>query len=398
MPHRRRSSRISAALLIALCCVALGAGPLPVALVAAEDDPIEERERVREEAAAVAAQLDVLRADDAEVEAAILALDAQITAQEAEIADLQADLDRAAEDLEAAEADEDRAVARVEGLRTNIAEFAISSYIGAGSDNGTDPLTAILGAQDPGEAAERRAFSDYATSRGSDLLDEIGAAREELTIAREGAEEQARFIAATQLEAAALLGELEESQEEKEAFAAELELRIESALGEVASLQELDAELSAEILEQQQAIIAMAGVGSGPSGPVPVPGDIPLATVGGITVYAGIADQLGAMLEAASADGVALSGSGYRDPQRQIELRAQNCGGSSYAIYQASPGSCSPPTARPGTSNHERGLAIDFRNCSSRGTACYRWLAGNAAGFGFYNLPSEPWHWSTNGR
>jgi LAS superfamily LD-carboxypeptidase LdcB len=59
--------------------------------------------------------------------------------------------------------------------------------------------------------------------------------------------------------------------------------------------------------------------------------------------------------------------------------------------------SCHPPTARPGTSQHEIGLAIDFDNCSSRGSACYRWLSGNAASFGFYNLPSEAWHWSTTG-
>ena len=25
------------------------------------------------------------------------------------------------------------------------------------------------------------------------------------------------------------------------------------------------------------------------------------------------------------------------------------------------------------------------------------WLAANAGSFGFRNLPSEPWHWSTNG-
>ena len=32
-----------------------------------------------------------------------------------------------------------------------------------------------------------------------------------------------------------------------------------------------------------------------------------------------------------------------------------------------------------------------------RTTFWIRWLAGNAASFGFYNLPSEPWHWSTTG-
>ena len=49
---------------------------------------------------------------------------------------------------------------------------------------------------------------------------------------------------------------------------------------------------------------------------------------------------------------------------------------------------------------HERGLAIDFTSGGrtlTRGSAAYAWLAANAGSFGFYNLPSEPWHWSTTG-
>ncbi len=50
---------------------------------------------------------------------------------------------------------------------------------------------------------------------------------------------------------------------------------------------------------------------------------------------------------------------------------------------------------------HERGLAIDF-TCNgsiigSRSGPCYNWLKANAANYGLYNLPSEAWHWSTNG-
>lgn len=114
-------------------------------------------------------------------------------------------------------------------------------------------------------------------------------------------------------------------------------------------------------------------------------------------VAASWAPNVSRMLAAASADGVTLTGSGWRSPERQIELRRQHCGTSHYAIYQAPSSSCSPPTAIPGTSRHERGLAIDFANCSSRSSACYRWLAGNAAAFGVLNLPSEPWHWSVDG-
>ena len=70
-------------------------------------------------------------------------------------------------------------------------------------------------------------------------------------------------------------------------------------------------------------------------------------------------------------------------------------------MFQAAPSSCSPPTARPGTSNHEDGLAIDF-SCAdgqpmTHDSPCYQWLAGNAHNYGLRNLPSEPWHWSVSG-
>ena len=65
------------------------------------------------------------------------------------------------------------------------------------------------------------------------------------------------------------------------------------------------------------------------------------------------------------------------------------------------PDACSPPTAIPGRSKHERGLAVDFsvngRVIQSRSEPAFQWLATNAARFGFRNLPSEPWHWSNDG-
>ena len=46
---------------------------------------------------------------------------------------------------------------------------------------------------------------------------------------------------------------------------------------------------------------------------------------------------------------------------------------------------------------HEQGLAIDFNRSSTHYTAVYHWLRAHAWRYGFYNLPSEPWHWSVNG-
>lgn len=120
---------------------------------------------------------------------------------------------------------------------------------------------------------------------------------------------------------------------------------------------------------------------------------------GGIRVHTSIVQQLESMIDAAAADGINLTGSGYRDSAGQIAVRRTNCGTSNYDIYEKPASECSPPTAIPGRSMHERGLAIDFdtSQCGSRSTPCFKWLAVNAERYGFKNLPSEPWHWSTNG-
>ena len=121
----------------------------------------------------------------------------------------------------------------------------------------------------------------------------------------------------------------------------------------------------------------------------------------GIRVASSLRQPLANLLAAAQADGIYLSGGGYRDSGQQIALRRAHCGSSSFAIYQARASSCRPPTARPGASQHERGLAIDFTQngrALTRGTSGYRWLRANAHRYGLKNLPSEAWHWSTTGR
>jgi len=122
----------------------------------------------------------------------------------------------------------------------------------------------------------------------------------------------------------------------------------------------------------------------------------------GVVVDVTIAGQVAAMMAAADSAGLHLSGGGFRSSAEQVELRRQHCGGSSYDISQRPPGECSPPTALPGASMHEWGLAVDWSNArsliTSHSDAAWQWLSSNAGRFGFANLPSEPWHWSTNGR
>ena len=125
--------------------------------------------------------------------------------------------------------------------------------------------------------------------------------------------------------------------------------------------------------------------------------DIELVRVEGILVNAEIAEAVEVMIAHAREDGVELTGWGWRSNERQIELRTQNCADP----WETPSSECSPPTARPGHSRHELGLAIDFHHegrVITRIDPAFIWLQQHAGTYGLFNLPSEPWHWSVDGR
>lgn len=126
-----------------------------------------------------------------------------------------------------------------------------------------------------------------------------------------------------------------------------------------------------------------------------------MTRVSGITVHPCLRSPVSRMVRDARLAGVTLRGSGWRSVQSQIRLRIQNCGGETHEnVWKKPAGQCRPPTAIPGRSFHESGRAIDFRNRSGAINSRSRefaWLKRNAPRYGLFNLPSEPWHWSTSG-
>ena len=115
-----------------------------------------------------------------------------------------------------------------------------------------------------------------------------------------------------------------------------------------------------------------------------------LCEVRGINVNAAIAVQTDTMAAAAVKDGIILAGSGFRSYREQVRLRIQHhCND----VYTASSSTCSPPTAVPGKSMHEQGLAVDYK----MNPGVFNWLQQHAGAYGFKNLPSEQWHWSVSG-
>ena len=214
-----------------------------------------------------------------------------------------------------------------------------------------------------------------------------------------------RITVAEQLDA------VEEAHRLQEEVVTAVEARLDERLAHAHYLEDVDAELANQI-RVEEAVIARRIAEQElrrkqrDLGNIGIPDDVApfeeTVVIFGIRVHVSIAGNLKRLLIAAANDGVNLGGGGWRDIARQVELRRAHCGAGEYAIWEAPSWQCRPPTARPRASMHERGLAIDFtyqgRAIGSRGSAAFKWLADHAREYGFFNLPSEPWHWSTNGR
>jgi hypothetical protein len=373
--------------------VALAAVP---ALVHAEDsdDPRAERDNVRQQAADVAAQLDGLQADAAEVAAALDALRENVRNKRAQFQDATRAADTADQEVAAARAEEQRLEQEIADLERQVAEVAVNSYMNPPDSN----LANVYDVDDLNDAALAEALLGTQNSQQRDVIDRLHGAEDDLTAQRIEAEHAAQEAEALRQRVRDQYHELQAAQEQQRELARQVDERINQAAAEAAALAERDAELSAQIEEEARRFAEfIQGMNLGPVGSPQNLGPVSVADAGnGIIVNVSIVNQVHDMIVAAANDGVTLSGGGYRSSAQQIELRRAHCGSSDYAIYQMPSSSCSPPTAIPGTSMHEQGLAIDFDNCSY-GTSVYNWLSGNAASYGLYNLPSESWHWSTNG-
>jgi len=416
--HRltRRSRRFTALAVAALTLV----GTAGVAIGSSVDagavvtDARTQRSNVRAEQAKVAAQVDALEGSKAQVLAALNTLNENVRGQQATLSEARRQAETSAAEAAQAEKDAAQTTRDLDALRARVAKYAVKAYV----DPPGEELMRRFEAASAQEDATRNALLNMQSRGDSDVIDQLRStkARLEDELARAQAAKAAAEAHAAEAEGA--LQSLTAAQSQQQAFAAQVRQRLDDRLSDAAYLSKLDASFGASIAAEEAALAnAVIGIPSsggsggtpsngggstttttpGSGGPSVVPHP-PLTTVNGITVASSIASDLRAMMAAASSAGYNLGGYGYRDINVQIQLRRQNCGTSDYAIWQMPADSCSPPTARPGLSWHEQGLAIDFQSngsfINSRSNPAFGWLAANAGRFGFTNLPSEPWHWS----
>lgn len=384
-------------------------------------DTRTQRSNVRSEQAKVAAKVNALESSQEQVMAALQAMEENVRGQQAVLSEARRQAEVSAAEAAQAEKDAAQTSRDLDALRARVARYAVKAYV----EPPGEELMRRFEAASAQEDATRNAFLNMQSRSDSDVIDQLRStkARLEEELARAQAAKSAAETHAAEAEGA--LQSLSVAQSQQQAYASQVRQRLDETLSDAAFLSRMDAELGRQIAAEAAALaravvgVPSSGSGSGssntttppssgsgtttttpPSGnnPYPTPA---LTTVNGITVASSVADRVRGLLNAASADGINLTGYGYRDFNAQIALRRQNCGTTQYAIWEMPPDACSPPTARPGYSYHERGLAIDFmangRFINSRSNPGFIWLAANAGRFGFYNLPSEPWHWDTRG-
>ncbi len=395
------------------------------------EDRKAERQELQQVAADATENLDAATADAAELIDALNKVQAAVDTQQ----DALNEAERAVADAEAVVAEAETRITELEeellSTEERLRRAVVESYVSFQAPTGS---LSVLGA-DPWENAREEALAGFATGSGIDDLDDLRRLGEELERWRIQAAEAAAEAEVRRREANLVLADLLEAVDREAALSVEAEERVDRRLVEVQLIRELDAELAAEIEAAEREIISAlarqraaeearrraeeearrkaeeearriaeeAGRAPEPVASVTPDGiNFELANVRGFVVNAQIADDVDGLLEALEAAGFDMGGWGYRTHQRQIELRRAHCGTSDWAVWQKPSSTCRPPTARPGRSNHEKGLAIDFtesgRLITSRSSAVFRALQRLAPQFGLQNLPSEPWHWSVDGR
>ena len=233
--------RISARALVVVLVMALATPAF------ADPTPEEKRASAQAKKAQAAAQLDTLKANDAELEAAVRALDAGVAIEAANTDAAQQALKAAERNLTSAQARLAATEAKMSDLRTKVSEAAVRAYVHPGGDT----LLEIVRSKDLGEASRRQALLAHVVSSDRDIVDQMRAVRQDEQMERENLAEAASVAADRKKAAAEKLSGLEKARNDQVKLKNALDARIEQVTSEVAALSREEATLSALIRARQ---------------------------------------------------------------------------------------------------------------------------------------------------
>lgn len=209
-----------------------------------------------------AAQLDTLKASDADLESAVRALDTGVQVESDTTNAAQQALKTAEVDLGTAQGRLADTEARMGDLRVKASEAAIRAYVHPGGDT----LLDIVRARDLGEASRRQTLLAHIVSKDRDVADQLRATRQDEQFEKENLAKAHQVAADRKKAAADRLALLEKTRADQVRLKGALDARIAEVTSEVDALSREEATLSNLIRSRQlapDAGDAPAGTGDG---------------------------------------------------------------------------------------------------------------------------------------
>lgn len=221
--------------------------PFSAAAQDTEEQARDDRQRVRDEKAAAARELDVARADDAAVATALRDITDIVNAQQAEVDESARQLELSRETVTAAEAAIVAADFEQAELEDGLANRAVAGFLN--SDRGA---ATFFSSEDLTQAIRQNSMLEEANADTGDLLEELRIVREDREIAEALAAEAVVEAEALEIELEEKLANWESEKVVQEELKAEMAARVAVWETEVAEFEAEDARLT-EIIRAEQA-------------------------------------------------------------------------------------------------------------------------------------------------
>lgn len=220
------------------------------------------RDDIRAKRAKAAAELNALKASDAELERAVDALGEQVRAQTAKVSSARQAVAAADASLAAAEARLRGTEAKIGSLQTQVVNRAVTAYV---RPQGV-AIAEIADAADLGQASRRHSLLQQVANADRDVIDQLREAREDQGIEQEQAAEARNVAAARRKTVESELSGLQRSLAEKARVEKALQARIKQFQAEVDALSSQEAAVSeliraSEARARQQARQVVGDVG-----------------------------------------------------------------------------------------------------------------------------------------
>lgn len=274
----------------------------------------ERRAALRAQRAKLAAQLDTLKASDRELENAVAALGAQVKATQAQASAARRAVEAARKAVSDAEARLAQTEAEIAAMAAEVKARAVASYVRPQGDL----ISSLATASDLNEATRRTAYLTQVANRGRDVVDRLGAAREDQQIQQEAARKAREAADSRKAAADAKAKAAADALFEQARAKAALDGRIAEFQAQMSAMAASDATLS-NLIREREAAAGRASRGGDVGGGAVSPGGMVWPTRGRVTSEYGyrwgrmhqgidIANPNGSPLVAAKAGEVIFSG------------------------------------------------------------------------------------------